>query len=149
MRSIIFILIVASYVFGSSYVFLMEKNLDEKELEAKIVSKIGQDALGRDIAVYIPNANDTLKNTYKKFCKVVDDCKEADLIFTPSCEFVNKECQPENKIVLSSNYKDFKKNDNILGVFFWSKARPNIVISGKRMKKFNIKLPDSYSQFIE
>ena len=149
MRNLIFIVMITSYLFGGSYVFLMEKNLNEKELEAKIVSKIGKDALGKDVSIFIPNATDTLKNTYKKFCKVVDECKDADLIFTPSCELIHKDCNPQTKIILSSNYKDFKHNDNILGVFFWSKARPNIVLKSHKIKKLGLKLPDSYSQFIE
>jgi hypothetical protein len=150
MRVFILLLTLALGIYGNNYLFLMEKELNEIELESKIVAKIAQDLAGKnDVKVYLSHYNLKEYESYKKFINITNHCIEADMIFLKKHNTLDSTCNKLNKIKLTNSYKQFIEDETIIGAFFWAKARPNIVFSKNRLLKNNIILPQSYDQFIE
>ncbi|MCK9337069.1 MAG: hypothetical protein M0P43_04465 [Arcobacteraceae bacterium] len=150
MKILILLLTLAYGIYGNNYLFLMEKELNEIELESKIVAKIAQDLVGQnEVKVYLTHYNIEEQEAYKKFINITSHCVEADIIFLKKNKTLDSSCEGLNKIILTNSYQQFVEDDTIIGAFFWAKARPNIVFSKNRLKQNNITLPQSYNQFIE
>jgi len=148
-KIIICIFIISSYVYAQAYTFLVNKYDKEIELESKIMFNISKSLLAKKIILFIPNITEIEKEIYKKRFQLAKTCKESNFIFVK--RHVKKEdiCMNEKKIYFTNNYKKLLSNNIYLGAFFWNKSRPNIVFLKKRLDAKRIKLPSSYTQFIE
>ena len=90
--------------------------------------------------------NSKISYVFGKYSKklVVVDKNNADIYILSY-----KEDIPNNKIVLTTNYKLLKEIKNSIGAFYWKKGRPNIVFIEDRLKRKHILLPSKYNDFIE
>lgn len=148
MKIIFQLLLTCKFLFASNYIFLVDEYNKEIELEAKIISNIATNSIKNEIKLYIPNISKNEKAVYSKFLKVVDTCEKSNFIFRKR-DFIDTNCNYENKIYFTNNYNYLISNKSYLGAFFWSKSRPNIVFVKNRLAKSNIILPESFKQFIE
>lgn len=148
MKHLILTLILLSFSYSQTYTFLVNKYNKEIELESKIIKKIAESSVGKDIVLFIPEMTESEKNIYSKIVKIAKNCKEANFIFVK--KNIDKDlCKSENKLYFTNNYKKLLSNEKYVGAFFWSKSRPNIVFIKNRLTKRDISLPNSYQQFIE
>ncbi len=119
-------------------------------IEVKILEKISVDITKKKPAKVFVIGYD--KNYIKKYAKkliVVDDCNKADIIIAKEeKDIIFSSCK--KKIPgIALRYSLLKENKNFIGALFWYKGRPNLVFVSFRLKQFQIKLPKSYSKYIE
>lgn len=151
MQSIFLFFLILTSIYADDYVFLMQKSSVEVELEAKIITKIAKDTFNdQGVVLFIPNQNQNTLDVYSKFVNITTSCENANFIFIKDSKFVPKdECLKKSKIIFTNSYKRLLSGEGFTGAFFWSKARPNIVFSKSKLNENGIKLPNSYTQFIE
>lgn len=77
----------------------------------------------------------------------VKSCMEADVIITTTMRSLPRECH--EKTIFANNYRLLRSSPQIVGAFFWSKGRPNIVFYKERLNRHGITLSDEYERYIE
>lgn len=77
----------------------------------------------------------------------VTTCQEADVIIARSIQDLPKECA--DKILFGNSYRELRSTPQMVGAFFWSKGRPNIVFYQQRLQRHAITLGDEYTRYIE
>ena len=132
---------------NAQYLFLVDSYDKEIELEAKIIAKIAQASLNEEIKLYIPDITPQEKQVYMHHFQLVDDCKEANFIFNKRAS--SFECETQDKLYFTNNYRKLLSDQRYYGAFFWSKSRPNIVFVKERLAQNNVHLSSEYAQFIE
>lgn len=55
----------------------------------------------------------------------------------------------ENAIVFTTEYKLLKKDDRIVGAFFWQKGRPNLLFLRNRLQENKLTLSKEFNKYIE
>lgn len=95
----------------------------------------------QNITVFVSDETKTIIVKEAGF-SVATLCSKADIVYTNS---ILENCT--NKPIFTDNYPLFKENTNVIGAFYWSKGRPNIMFSSKRMEKFNMGLPTSLQKY--
>ena len=84
-----------------------------------------------------------LCNHKKYLC--TNDMKKADLILLKRVTKVDK-----NKPIFVLKYYLLRKyKDQAIGGFYWQKGRPNIIFIKENLKKFHIRLPYKFHNYIE
>jgi hypothetical protein len=53
-----------------------------------------------------------------------------------------------DKIIFTTNYRILRQNSDIIGAFYWSKGRPQIIFIRPRLEKKKITLPDNFKKYI-
>ncbi len=149
MKKLLLILTLISFSFAEQYTFLVKKYDKEIELEAKIIANIANSTNEGNIKLFIPKITELEKKIYSKYLKVVDNCESSNFVFIKNKINKPQNCQNSNRVFFTNNYRKLLNKDMYIGAFFWSKSRPNIVFIKNRLDKKNIKLPNSYAQFIE
>lgn len=149
MKKLLLLLTIISFSFADQYTFLVKKYDKEIELEAKIIANIANSTTNGDIKLFIPKITELEKKIYSKYLKVVDSCENSNFVFIKNKINKPKTCHLTNKVFFTNNYRKLLNTNMYIGAFFWSKSRPNIVFIKNRLDKKNIKLPNSYKQFIE
>lgn len=98
-----------------------------------------------NIAIYIQDDRDINLIDGSVVLQRVDRCEDADIVL------VKDKFKPCNGTVLvfATSYKGFKKNKNAIGAFFYQKARPNVILKKKKLKKDGIRLPSEFDKYIE
>jgi len=77
----------------------------------------------------------------------VSICTEADIIIARSMKGLPMECT--KKVIFGNSYRVLKSSPQMVGAFFWSKGRPNIVFYKQRLERHGITLGDEYERYIE
>ncbi len=77
----------------------------------------------------------------------VKSCIEADVIITTTMQSLPIECH--EKTIFANSYRLLRSSPQIVGAFFWSKGRPNIVFYKERLDRHGITLSDEYERYIE
>ncbi len=80
---------------------------------------------------------------------LTNNCQEADFYIVNKITPYFKSCLEKNSLVMATNYKEYMKYKNILGVIFWQKGRLNIIFRQKRLDELSVKLPKAYDKYIE
>jgi len=148
MKHLILTLILLTFSYSQTYTFLVKKYDKEIELESKIIAKIAESSIKKEIVIFIPEMTDMEKNIYSKIFTIGKNCEESNFIFVKK-NIEKNICQNKNKLYFTNNYKKLLSNKEYFGAFFWSKSRPNIVFIKNRLAQHNISLPSSYEQFVE
>ena len=79
-----------------------------------------------------------------KNINLVDTPYQADIILqTKSSSKFNK-----NSIIFTTKYYIFKNNSSVIGAFYWSKGRPQIIFSRQRLHKLNFTLSDELQKYV-
>ena len=150
MKFTIFLLILISNVYSSSYVFLAQKYNTNIELEAKIISDMAKASISDDIKLYIPNISNEEKEIYSTSFTLVNNCNDANLIFEKNESKSDILCTSNtNKLFITNDYKKLLKDNKYAGAFFWNKSRPNITFIKNRLENQNINLSTDYEKFVE
>ena len=150
MKFTIFLLILISNVYSSSYVFLAQKYNTNIELEAKIISDMAKASISDDIKLYIPNISNEEKEIYSTSFTLVNNCNDANLIFEKNESKSDILCTSNtNKLFITNDYKKLLKDNKYAGAFFWNKSRPNITVIKNRLENQNINLSTNYEKFVE
>lgn len=112
------------------------------QARSKLLTKLLTDILHKeDITVY---SNDT-----KLKLKTIKDRKEAEAFVVNSISEIPTYCQDDKNIIFLTNYKEYKKTKNAIGVLFWQKGRPNLILNEKKIKELSIELPKEFAPYIE
>ena len=113
----------------------------ETQIYENIISNLSNN---KKIKVWTNNSK--ISYIFGKYSKklIVVDKKDANIYILSY-----KEDIPNNKIVLTTNYKLLKKLKNSVGAFYWKKGRPNIIFIDDRLKRKHILLSSKYNDFIE
>jgi hypothetical protein len=129
MKYLLIFLILITTSYSQNYTYLVDKYTKETELEAKIIIKIAKDILhNKEIKLYIPNMKPMDKEIYSRDINVVDNCEKANFVFIKSNSKID--CPNGTKVYFfTNNYRKLIKNKNYIGAFFWSKSRPNGVVT--------------------
>ncbi len=127
--------------------FISLFSFDALHVKAEILSHIAHELVKKDVVnIYIDD---------KKFIKTkglissvkYTSCQNADVIFISKKETLNKKCN--SKYLFTTSYYLYQSLPDVIGVFFWQKGRPNIIIKSSMIKKLNISLSESFKKYVE
>ena len=94
----------------------------------------------------------TKEEEYFEVIKLAEHLNLANKPQNADIILVNKEINlPKNlnKILFTTEYKLFKKNQHAIGVFYWKHGRPKIIFTKERLKYFNITLDSKWNKYIK
>lgn len=135
MKNLILVLVLFSALYAS-----------DAKLASTIYAEITKALSGNDKPkVYVHGEIDAIRRY--PLSNLVPTCAEADVIITTTMRTLPPECQ--SKIIFADSYRLLRSSPKIVGAFFWSKGRPNIVFYRKRLQEHNIMLGDQYHRYIE
>lgn len=135
MKKIAILLILSIFSFAS-----IQKI--EKEICAKILLSLFKQ---KSIIKVWNNSDRAFKNLNSGRFLFVRSPRQADIIIVDHYEDIKA-----NKPIFVRKYYLLRKYKNrAVGGFYWQKGRPNIIFIKPNLKKFNIKLPSEFSDFIE
>jgi hypothetical protein len=101
----------------------------------------------KDHVRVITNSKSVAKSLKKSdVITLVERCEEANIVFAQECL---KKPLCRNIPVIGLNYEILKRNEHIIGAFYWKKGRPNLIFIQQRLEVLGIKLPDSFEPYIE
>lgn len=116
-------------------------------IKAKILSQIAHELVKKDVVnIYVED------NVLSKTKNIVPSLKyttleKADVVFVSTKQTLLKSFK--KKYIFTTSYNLYKRYPNILGVFFWQKGRPNIIIRAKVAKNKNIHFTKTFEKYIE
>jgi hypothetical protein len=140
MKKILILLFLPFYLFASNV----------NDIKASIIEQIAKVLHPNEEKLIICILDDTydfLKSSIHHM-KIVDECTHADLVIAKQIEDVSPYCQ-QDKFIILTKYQEYKQSDIPIGALFWQKGRPNLIFSKKRLLEFSMKLPASFSRYIE
>lgn len=140
-----------SLVYQGFFILLIHSALcaevSKTNMETQIIERIAISLFPKQkIAVWGETANQ--KNMIKQSEKIKEavDSSDADLII------ISKnipQSLPSNTVIITTEYTLLKKDDRIVGAFFWQKGRPNLLFLRPRLQKYNVKLGHEFDKYIE
>jgi hypothetical protein len=110
--------------------------------ESKIIKLVFDSLFQKEIISVFVNTDDKSKIIIEAGFELAISCSKADIIYATE---IQKACP--QKATFTDNYETFKDNINVIGAFYWSKGRPNIMFDSNRLKKFNLVLPESLKKY--
>ena len=120
---------------------------DATAVKAEILSKIAYEFVKKDVANIYTDDAELLKIKGLSLSLNHSSLEDADIVFvTQNSENVSIDSE---KYIFTTCYNTFKKYPHIVGVFFWQKGRPNIIIREEIVKKQNITLSEPFQRFLE
>jgi hypothetical protein len=139
-KTVIFIIIIilnSSLIFADSLTTIKSELL--YQLSTQLLNK-------QKISVYISaNIFNDVKS-YKGMQRVYF-CSKADIIVADNTTNISRDCF--NKIIISTNYRTYKDNNNITGAIFWQKGRLNILFKKDKIKKFLKHINKELQKFLD
>ncbi|MBD3790194.1 MAG: hypothetical protein IE885_07510 [Campylobacterales bacterium] len=127
----------------------------EKESTFKIYSSIFN-ALGlkKPITVYVKGRE--YKEVFKGSgdIKISDSFEHSDIVLVTSVktlDWIKKKIDQNfeySPLIFATDYHFLKKEDRIIGAFYWRKGRSQLLFLKKRLEFYHIQLPREYQQFI-
>lgn len=122
--------------------FIFVSSLFANSAESKIIKLIFSSIFEKEnISVFV-DTEEKSKIVLEAGFEVSIACSKADIVYLS--EVLN---QCSQKAIFTDNYQMFKENKNVIGAFYWSKGRPNIMFDSKRLEHFNLKLPESLKKY--
>ena len=130
MKTIYIIIAFSTYLFANSY---------EIKLYETIFTKLFNKPV---IYLFVDKNKEEFKNS--KVLKIVNNCKEADIILLYKLE----DLQCKNKPIFVTNYIDFISS-NAIGAFYWRKGRPQLILNKKSIDSYNLHLDKSLLKYVK
>lgn len=121
--------------------------VSKTNMETQIIERIATSLFPKQkIAAWGETADQ--KNIIRQSSKIEEavDSSDADLII------VSKNIPQNlsgNCVIITTEYTFLKKDERIVGAFFWQKGRPNLLFLRPRMQKSNVKLGHEFDKYIE
>jgi len=100
----------------------------------------------KKIKVYADADAKTLLQRSEKF-EIIDKCNKNVLLLVGS-NFQNLPEVCQKKPLFAMSYKNYKKDENAFGAFYWRKGRPQLKFKKERIKKFHLTLPDKLKKYL-
>jgi hypothetical protein len=135
MNKIIFILLLA---FNS----LFAKDNYELKLYEKIINSIYPN---KTVTIYASEDVVDILNHSTKILLVAKCSPNVEFLIGKN--FINLPFECRDKPIFSTNYKNYKKNQNSFGAFYWRKGRPQLRFKQNALDKYNISLPDNLKKY--
>ena len=120
---------------------------DATAVKAEILSKIAHEFIKKDVVNIYTDDAELLKTKGLIASLNYSSFEDADIVFVTKNSA--KVSINSKKHIFTTSYSAFKKYPHIIGVFFWQKGRPNIIIREKIIKKQNIILSEQFKRFLE
>jgi len=117
-----------------------------QKIEQKICNKILLSIFKekRFIKVW-SNSRSSFENLKDEKFLFVEISDQADILIVDHYEDILAD-----KPIFVKKYHLLRKyKDRTIGGFYWQKGRPNIIFLKSNLKKYNIKLPDEFSRYVE
>ncbi|WOE69471.1 hypothetical protein RZR97_10200 [Hydrogenimonas thermophila] len=135
MKKLMFFILLSIFAFGSM-----------QEIEQKICNKILLSIFKekRFIKVWY-NSKNHYKNLKDKKFLFVEIPDQADILIVDHYE----EILADKPIFVKKYHLLRKYKNRAIGGFYWQKGRPNIIFLKSNLQKYNIKLPDEFSRYVE
>ncbi len=121
--------------------------ISKTNMETQIIERIATSLFPKQkISAWGETADQ--KNMIKQSEKIKEsaDSSGADLIV------VSKNI-PQNlskdTVIITTEYALLKKDERVIGAFFWQKGRPNLLFLRPRMQKSNVNLGHEFDKYIE
>jgi len=115
---------------------------NNKEYELKLYEKVLGSIFEEEIInIYSDEQLKDILLKSKKFL-IVDSCKKATVLI--GNDFKTK-C--DNLPCFATSYKMFKKEENVIGAFYWRKGRPQLKLKTNVLNKFALNLPENLKKY--
>lgn len=121
--------------------------VSKSNMETQIIERIATSLFPKQkISVWGETADQ--KNIIRQSEKIKEaaDSSDADLIIVSKKVPQNLS---SNCVIITTEYTLLKKDERIIGAFFWQKGRPNLLFLRPRMQKANISLGHDFNKYIE
>ncbi len=122
-------------------------SFDALHVKAEILSKIAHELVKKDVVNIYTDDEDFIKTKGLVSSVNYTTCKDADVVFISKIDTLSKGCNV--KYLFSTSYYLYQTLPEVVGVFFWQKGRPNIIIKSSMAKKLNISLSESFEKYVE
>jgi hypothetical protein len=122
-------------------------SFDALQVKAEIISKIAHEFVHKDVVNICTDDKDLLKTKGLVSSVNYTTMDKADIVFVSDINSISKNCN--TKYIFSTSYYLYENSTEVLGVFFWQKGRPNIIIKSSMLKKSNIKLSQAFQKYVE
>jgi len=120
----------------------------DSETASKIFDKIFVSMLKKEnIKVYTSNDiyKDVIKNSSN--LKLCIDYTKADIILVNGFNEIPKDSN--ERLLFATSYPVFRDKKNVVGAFYWNRGHIKIEFSLKRLNKYDLTLPASFSRYIK
>ena len=124
-------------IFLFFFIKLFGLSLEEKYLISNLFFELFNKPI---IKVYSPKIRIDNINHIKE----VKCCKNADIVLG-----FDKNCSKPQFVLNYYIYKNYKKNENIIGAFYWRKGRPQIRLRKKILLKYHLRITNDMKDFLE
>lgn len=121
--------------------------VSKSAMETQIIERIAASLFPKQtIAAWGETADQ--KNMIRQSEKIKEavDSSHADLIIVSKNLPQNLS---SNTVIITTEYGFLKKDERVIGAFFWQKGRPNLLFVRPRMQKANISLGHEFNKYIE
>lgn len=119
---------------------------DQDDAKLLLIKKITNALVGENVKVFIIDKNYQNLNSSIQ----TNDCNKADIIISENFNKIYPECNnTDEKMIILTNYKEYKKSCCAIGTLFWQKGRPNLIFSKNKLKEDKINLPKEFDKYIE
>ena len=92
--------------------------------------------------VYIYTENKKYKTLHSLNLFVTNNCKKADIVLG-----VSEKCKDKPHFLL--DYYNYKNDKNAIGALYWRKGRPQLRLREDNIKKYNLIIAPSFSEYLE
>ncbi len=121
--------------------------VSKSHTETKIIERIAESLFPKQ-TITAWGETDYQKNVIRQYKKIKEavNSSDADLIIVSKNLSQNLS---SNTVIITTEYEFLKKNERVIGAFFWQKGRPNLLFLRPRMEKANISLGHEFNRYIE
>lgn len=122
----------------------------EKESTLKFYHHI-LDALSSKsvVSVYVNQSDYQTIFAQSKHIKLVTNLEEADLVLITDSMVLNEVLELETKpLLFATKYRYLEESKEIIGAFYWSKGRAQLLFISQRLKNRGIQLPSEYIKYM-
>jgi hypothetical protein len=102
----------------------------------------------RDLVYVYIQDNSYLKYFNKKSIKATFDISKATVALVSSAKELEKVVsQNRDLAIFTTKQRILYKSDNVIGGFYWTKGRRQLIFIEERLNRYHISLPDEYKRY--
>lgn len=135
----------------------MHLNAVDRESTLKIYHSLFN-ALSPNTSILVYTNDNEYRDVFQHSKRIVltDNAKESDIVLITNERTLNEILYTMNEnidiskkpIIFVTNYHFLKISDKIVGAFYWRKGRSQLLFIKKRLKHYEITLPEEYQRFM-
>jgi len=128
----------------SSYIYSVDRDITAK-VYGTVFSELYQN---RDLVYVYIQDNSYLKYFNKKSIKATFDISKATVALVSSAKELEKVVsQNRDLAIFTTKQRILYKSDNVIGGFYWTKGRRQLIFIEERLNRYHISLPDEYKRY--